>query len=65
MYNNIFQEYINKIIGGSSRIESIFVNSDFHKQTNMELDSLYPDLYKLLYPMIKTACLRNTKPITA
>ena len=65
MYNNIFQEYINKMIGGTPRIESIFVNNDFHNQNNMELDRLYPDLYKLLYPMIKTACLRNTKPITA
>ena len=66
MYNNIFQEYINKMIGGTSIFE-ITGNSysDFQNQTNKELESLYPELYKLLYPMIKTACMRNTKPITA
>lgn len=74
MYNNIFQKYINKMIGGTSRVESAFENldmmivgnsyGDFQWQTNEDLEHFYPELYKLLYPMIRTACMKNTKPIT-
>ena len=73
MYNNVFQEYINNMIGGTPRIESIFENSamltanpyiSFQSQSNMDLERSYPELYRLLYPMVKTACMRNTRPIT-
>lgn len=73
MYNNVFQEYINKMIGGTPRVGSAFQNSamlsansysNFQGQTNMDLERSYPESYKLLYPMVRTACMRNTKPIT-
>ena len=76
MYNNVYQEYINNMMGTMPRNEMDFQNNpsmnlntygNFQNQnpTNMELEKLYPDLYKLLYPMIQAACMRNTKPITA
>lgn len=72
MYNNVYQEYINDIIGSmpqnqSSYENDIYRNSNyFHNKntTNEELERFYPDLYKLLYPMVQAACMRNTKPIT-
>ena len=66
MYNNVYQEYINNIIGMSPRNSMEFENSYFSNtsSSNMELERLYPDLYRLLYPMIQSACMRNTKPIT-
>jgi len=76
MYNNVYQEYINNMMGTMPRNEMDFQNSlpmnlntygNFQNQspTNMELEKLYPDLYKLLYPMIQAACMRNTKPLNA
>ena len=38
--------------------------SNFQNTTNIKLEQFYPELYKLIYPMIQTACMRNTKPIT-
>lgn len=72
MYNNVYQEYINNMIGMTPRIQPNFQYNTYgnpnHFQergdTNKELERLYPELYKLLYPMIQTACMRNTKPIT-
>ena len=29
-----------------------------------ELEEYYPDIYRIVYPMVKKACMRNTKPIT-
>lgn len=67
MYNNVFREYINKMIGENPFREAGFeyssMISNFNRQTTMDLECLYPDLYKLLYPMIKTVCKRNTEPI--
>ena len=72
MYNNVYQEYINNIIGIVPRIQpdfkyNTYSNINYFQErgdTNNELERLYPELYKLLYPMIQTACMRNTKPIT-
>ena len=71
MFNNVYQDYINYMIGSTPRNQLNFENNTFtnmntfNKNTqNMELERFYPELYKLLYPMIQTACMRNTKPLT-
>ena len=75
MYNNVYQEYINNMLGGVPRNQSAFENMplatnnmydnyQMQSNTNLDLERFYPELYKLLYPMIQTACMRNTKPIT-
>ena len=72
MYNNVYQEYINNIIGPMPKRQLDFEYNSFRNSnsfqnqnaTNLELERFYPDLYKLLYPMIQTACIKNTKPIT-
>lgn len=75
MYNNIFQDYINKMIGNTPKEKINFENSimipsnlksynTFQNLENKSLERFYPEIYRLLYPMIKTACMRNTKPIT-
>ena len=73
MYNNIYEEYINNMIGRMPRsqlnfqdniIANIDSYNDFQNSTNKNLESFYPELYKLIYPMIQNACMRNTKPIT-
>lgn len=29
-----------------------------------EIEKYYPEIYKVVYPMVQNACLKNTKPIT-
>ena len=31
---------------------------------NIDLESCYPEIYKIIYPMIRNVCMRNTEPIT-
>lgn len=72
MYNNVYQEYINNMLGATQNNQEIFeannLNSysNFQHQmnNNLDLEKFYPELYKLLYPMIQAACMRNTRPIT-
>ena len=74
MYNNVYQEYINNMIGGTIPRNPVeFPNntyisrnpySNYSANNSNELENLYPDLYKLLYPMIQSACMRNTRPIS-
>ena len=72
MYNNIYQEYINNMLGTVQSNKEIFgenpynTYSNFNNYQNMNtnVEKFYPEVYKLLYPMIQTACMRNTKPIT-
>lgn len=74
MYNNVYQEYINNMIGQSSRNAINFEENTYNNFEQMEyfqnenihsdLEQFYPDLYRLIYPMVKTACMRNTKPLT-
>ena len=49
-------------------------NYDFpynYKQPNcysrnivMDIENMYPEIYKIIYPMIQKACMQNNKPIT-
>ena len=73
MYNNVYQEYINNMLGTLPKRQSELefeTNTNFsyfqnpNANINMQLEQFYPESYKLLYPMIQTACMRNTKPIT-
>ena len=72
MYNNVYQEYINNMLGIIPKTHSDFEYDEYRdfnflqnsNMPNIDLERLYPDVYKLLYPMIQMACMRNTKPIT-
>lgn len=74
MYNNVYQEYINNMLGTNpnyNRIEpanfenSINTNQFFQNPVHNEnLEKLYPDLYRLLYPMIQHACIKNTNQLS-
>ena len=69
MYSNVYQEYINNMLGGTYQnpmnFENTFEhNTNYRNQETMNLERLYPDLYKLLYPMVQKACMKNTKPLS-
>lgn len=74
MYNNVYQEYINNMLGQSYRNTINFAENTYNNfeqmeyfqndNMNQELEKFYPDLYRIIYPMVKAACMRNTKPLT-
>ncbi len=75
MYNNVYQEYIDNIIGTPKSQfnfrETAYTNSAINPYfqnrntgNNLDLERFYPEVYRLLYPMIQTACMKNTKPLT-
>lgn len=74
MYNNVYQEYINSMLGTNpnyNRMEptnfenTMNTNQFFQNPVNNEnLEKLYPDLYRLLYPMIQHACMKNTNQLS-
>ena len=76
MYNNVYQDYINSILGTTPINQVNFENNNkvirnsyyrFPTNTNSsqnDLTMLYPEIYKLLNPMIQSACMRYTSPLT-
>ena len=38
--------------------------SQMTSNMNIDLESCYPEIYKIVYPMVRNVCMRNTEPIT-
>lgn len=74
MHNESYEEYIRSILGypnynsNSSCCENNYnpnMVSQRNDETNRELEACYPEIYKVVYPMVNKACTNNTKPITS
>lgn len=68
MYNETYEDYIRSILGypnyGTTyQQQPIGINYERNNQ-NTEIESCYPEIYKVVYPMICKACSNNTRPIT-
>lgn len=80
MFNNqSYDEYIRSILGygpSNNSIDTMYTNEyqpylsydrnymmNVNNQ-NSELEDCYPEIYKVIYPMIQKACARNTRPVT-
>lgn len=70
MYNNeSFEEYIRQILGYPTNNYNVsFMNEPNMRSnqmsTNEELEKYYPEIYKVVYPMINNRCSRITEPIS-
>ena len=70
MYNNeSFEEYIRQILGYPTNNYNVsFMNEpnirSNQMSTNEELEKYYPEIYKVVYPMINNRCSRITEPIS-
>ncbi len=70
MYQETYDEYIRSILGYPNYNQNIYENNYNmtnyrHMEQNAELESCYPDIYKVVYPMVTKACANNTKPVTS
>ena len=71
MYNESYEEYIRSILGYPNYGNTLFENNYQYMQANFrnneqnsELEACYPEIYKIVYPMIKKACATNTRTVT-
>lgn len=78
MYNYSYEEYMNNLLGynmdtrnnmymmNQSMIEPTYEdeNTFTYTQSNSELEECYPDIYKIVYPMVCKACMNINEDIT-
>lgn len=77
MNDSIYENYMRSVLGyRSTNFQNTYeydINYDdynlmcndfsFINTQNEEIENCYPDIYKLVYPMIQKACINNTKPM--
>lgn len=70
MYDETYEDYIRSILGYPKQNNPSFDNNVYDNGYNMtyrqnsELEECYPEIYKIVYPMVCKACSSNTKPLT-
>lgn len=77
MYNYSYDEYMNNLLGYNMNVRNnMYITPNmvepyedenaitYNQQENSELEECYPDIYKIVYPMICKACLYITEEIT-
>ena len=70
MNNSIYEEYMRSVLGYQPMNNTYDMNyenwdmSSMNSQQMQELEDCYPEIYRIVYPMVQSACMRNTRPIT-
>ena len=79
MNSSIYDEYMRSVLGYQPmnfnstydrNYDDFFMSNTLHDMTAMsniqrqELENCYPDIYRMVFPMIQKACMQNTRPIT-
>lgn len=65
MYNSNYEEYMQNVLGYNIRPQNTYQMPEniyeMHRginYENMDLENLYPDIYKMIQPMVQKACMR-------
>ena len=75
MDDSLYEDYMRSVLGyqpmnnypNTYDMNYATMNSNmmgFSDMRNDELESCYPDIYRLVYPMVQKACQMNTRPVT-
>ena len=73
MNNSIYEEYMRSVLGYQPMNKTYDMNYDNWDMTNMtamnniqiqELEDCYPEIYRIVYPMVQKVCSKNTRPFT-
>jgi len=69
MNDSVYDEYMRSVLGYQpmNNFNAYDMNYDNWEYNNMqmyELENCYPEIYKIVYPMIQKVCNQNTRPIT-
>ena len=67
MYNSNYEEYMQNVLGYSLRPQNTYqLPEDIYEMPRnnsyetMDLESLYPDIYRMIQPMVQKVCMRAT-----
>ncbi len=67
MYNSNYEEYMQNVLGYNIRPqntyqmpENIYDMQRGSSYENMDLENLYPDIYRMIQPMVQKVCMRAT-----
>lgn len=65
MYNSSYEDYMKNVLGYSVRPQNAYqfqdnmyempIENDYQ---NMSLEGLYPEIYRMIYPMVQKVCMR-------
>lgn len=69
MNNSVYEEYMRSVLGyqpmNSYNTSNMnYDNWEMPNFQNEELEECYPDIYRIVYPMIQKACTENARPLT-
>ena len=76
MNNSLYEEYMRSVLGyepmGYSNTydnmgyDTMYNNNimNYNEMRNEEIEDCYPDIYRIVYPMVQKACMQNTRPLT-
>jgi len=75
MYNQSYEEYMRNVLGYNvnpsntyNTVDDIYSNTGniqvVNTSSDIDLDSLYPEIYKIVYPLVQRKCMDNNKTIT-
>lgn len=62
-----YEEYMRSVLGyqpQNTYYDEYVPTMRFSNIQNEELENCYPDIYRLVYPMIQKSCMTNTRPLT-
>lgn len=65
MYNEGYEDYIRNILGYPNQNNNypMYNANQYVQNSNNQLENYYPEIYRIIYPMINTACKNNTRVI--
>ncbi len=66
MYDKNYEDYMRMTLGYNSLDDYNMFQDDYnmYENSNNDLEQLYPEVYKIMYPMICKACMDVRGPIT-
>jgi hypothetical protein len=67
MYYQNYEDYMRTVLGypNNNAVNSTYENEYYPQPSNENLEELYPEIYKILNPMVIKCCQRiNNRPIT-
>ncbi|MCI8636309.1 MAG: hypothetical protein HFJ36_00270 [Clostridia bacterium] len=66
MYQETYEDYIRSILGYPTQntYQMQPVTNYRNNETDKNLESCYPEIYKVVYPMVNKACMTNSRPVT-
>ena len=66
MNDSIYEEYMRSVLGYQpmNTYDMNYNNMEMNTIQIQELENCYPEIYRIIYPMVQKACNQNTRPIT-